>query len=242
MKVTEEELIGIWKYFQYCCLPAIAMARYAYNDYINDIKSDKVFCRHETKQAINKIGKHLEALPSRLMAVSGENIRYMNILSDNIDEQFEDEKEELHRAIYISFRNAKWNHLECLAAMHYIFTMLRIASVTFTQCCKDLKAVRHKDASVAFHIYNLQEIADKWEKLVNLADESLDQKKKAECVNLQNIRCNNAVNAIRNKLADIETLRVAMKKSYPWSPNYREDIPYEESADYQIVNNKNGMD
>ena len=30
-----------------------------------------------------------------------------------------------------------------------------------------------------------------------------------------------------------------MRKSYPWSPNYKEDIPYEESADYLIVHGNN---
>lgn len=249
MRLTEDELIDIWRYFQYCCLPAITMARYAYFDYIEDIKKEKKFYRHETKQAINKIGKQLDKLPRILMDVNAQNVRYMNILGDNIDELLEDEKEELHRAIYISFRNAKWNHAECMAALCYILKMLRIATVTYRQCCNDLRVIMGKDVTELFHVYNLQEVTDTWQDLVLMAAYSgiFDQRKKAEDVNLQNLRCNNAVAAIRKKLSDIETLRIAMRKSYPWSPNYKEGVPYEQSDDYRIVNNNkinenDGMD
>ena len=214
------------------------MARYAYLDYIEDIKKDKVLYRHEMKQAINKIGKQLESLPNKLMDVNAQNIRYMNILGDNIDEQFDNETEELHRAIYISFRNAKWEHVESLAALHFILTMMSIASATFVQCCKDLKNLSGKDASEAFHIYNLSELSNEWLKIVKKANVLLDKKKKSEAVDLNNLRCTKAVEALRNKLSDIETLRIAMKKSYPWSPNYREDIPYEQSANYMIVHHE----
>lgn len=223
------------------------MAKYAYLDYIDRIKEDKMFYRHETKQAINKIGKYLDMLPNRLMDVSNQNVRYMNILGDNIEEQFEAETDELHRAIYITFRNAKWDHVDCLAALHYILTMMGIASASFTGCCEDLKRLSGKDAAKAFHLYNLQETSDNWLKIVKKANKVLDVRKKAELVDLNNIRCTKAVDALRSKLADIETLRIAMRKSYPWSPNYREDIPYEQSVDYMIVNNNqkpedNGMD
>lgn len=237
MRLTEEELIDIWRYFQYCCLPSIIMARYAYFDYIEDIKKEKKFYRHEVKQEINKIGKELNRLPRKLMDVSSQNVRYMNILGDNIDELFEEDKEELHRAIYISFRNAKWNHVDCMAALCYILKMLRIASVTFEQCCLDLKTTMGKDVTEIFKVYNLKEITDTWQDLVMMATYSdiLDQRKKAENVDLQNLRCSKAVDAIRKRLSDIETLRVALRKSYPWSPNYKEGIPYEESIDYKIV-------
>lgn len=239
MVLTEEELVDIWKYFQYCCLPSITMARYAYLDYIEDIKKEKMFYRHETKQVINKIGKYLEALPNRLMDVSSQNVRYMNILSDNIEEQFEEEEEELHRAIFISFRNAKWKHAECLASLHYILTMMSIASAIFNQCCEDLKRLSEKDATEAFHIYSLSETSVEWLKIVKKANTMFDNNKKAEAIDLNNIRCTKAVDAIRKKLADIETLRIAMRKSYPWSLNYKEGIPFEESADYLIVNSNN---
>ena len=245
MTVTEEELIDIWRYFQYCCLPSIIMARYAYLDYIDDIKKDKVLYRHELKQAINKIGKQLETLPNRLMDVSSQNVRYMNILGDNIEEQFENETDELHRAIFISFRNAKWKHMESLAALHYILSMMSIASVTFTQCCKDLRNLTGKEVTEAFHIYNLSELSHEWLKIVRKANDLLDDRKRAEAVDLNNIRCTKAVDALRKKLSDIEILRTALRKSYPWSPNYREDIPYEQSVDYMVVHyNKqenNGM-
>lgn len=237
MRLTEDELIDIWRYFQYCCLPSIIMARYAYFDYIEDIKKEKKFYRHEVKQEINKIGKELDRLPRKLMDVSSQNVRYMNILGDNIDELFEEDKEELHRAIYISFRNAKWNHVDCMAALCYILKMLRIASVTFEQCCLDLKATMGKDVTDVFKVYNLKEITDTWQDLVMMATYSdiFDQRKKAENVDLQNLRCSKAVDAIRKRISDIETLRIALRKSYPWSPNYKEGIPYEESIDYKIV-------
>lgn len=237
MRLTEDELIDIWRYFQYCCLPVISLARYAYFDYIEDIKREKKFYRHEVKHEINKIGKQLDRLPRILMDVGSQNVRYMNILSDNIDELLEDEKEELHRAIYISFRNAKWNHVDCMAALCYILKMLRIADVTFKQCCLDLKTTMGKDVTDLFHVYNLKEITDTWQDLVMMAAYSdiFDQRKKAENVDLENLRCTNAVNAIRKKLTSIDTLRIAIRKSYPWSPNYQEGVPYEESIDYKIV-------
>lgn len=250
MTLTADELIDIWKYYQYCCLPSITMARYAVLDYLDDIKKEKSFYRHETKQKINRLCKTMDALPGRLMDVSGENIRYMNILGDNIDEQFEDEKEELHRAIYITFRNAKLEHLDCLAALHYISVMMQIAAVTYTQCCNDLYKTTGKDLHVIFQVFDLREISDAWSEILDLAEKAFcpkpRRKKEEEVINLNNIRCMKAVDAIRRKYSDIETLRKAMKASYPWSINYREDIPYEESADYLVVNNNkeksNGMD
>lgn len=239
MKITEDELIEIWRYFQYCCLPSIIMAKYAYFDYIDDIKKEKMFYRHETKQAINKLGKQLDVLPNRLMSVGNAYIRYMNILGDNIEEQFEDEEEELHRGIYITFRNAKMKPFDCLAAIHYISAMLQIASATFTQCCNDLQSVMKKDYTEIFHVYDLQGITNSWEKIVDKATVHYGydkDNKKVDNVNLNNPRCIKAIDAIRRKLADINVLRTAMEKSYPWSPNYHESIPYEKSADYLVVN------
>lgn len=243
MNVTDEELIVIWRYFQYCCLPSIIMARYAYLDYIGDIKADKAFCRHETKQAVNRVGKYLDNLPNKLMNVNSQNVRYMNILGDNIDEQFETDVEELHRAIYISFRNAKMKHLDCLTALHYISVMLQIASVTFSQCCHDMYSTMHKNPTKAFHVYNLKEVSDSWGKIVDKASSFYGYDKEnrhSPSVDLNNLRCTKAVDNIRRKLACIDTLRIAMQKSYPWSPNYQEGVPYEQSADFLIVNNNNG--
>jgi hypothetical protein len=217
------------------------MARYAYLDYIDDIKAEKSFYRHLTKQSINRIGKQLEALPDSLMAVSSQNIRYMNILSDNIEEQFEKEEEELHRALYISFRNAKMQHLDCLAALHYISTMLQIASVTFSQCCHDMKQTLHKDPTDLFSVYNLNNLSNRWSEIVDKATECFGYNKndkKTPSVDLNNLRCIKAVDVIRAKLADIETLRTAMRKSYPWSINYQEGVPYEKSTDWLIVHSK----
>lgn len=249
MRITEDELIDIWRYFQYCCLPSIIMARYAYFDYIDDIKKEKKFYRHEVKQAINKIGRQLDKLPRALMDVSSQNVRYMNILGDNIDELLEEDKEELHRAIYITFKNARWSHVECYAALCYIQTLLGTAAVTFKQCCKDYQLIRGMDASELFHVYNIEEIASKWEELVFDATCSnvFEQSRKATDVDLQNLRCEMAIDAIRKKLSDIETLRTAMEKSYPWSPNYKEGVPYELSDDYRLVNSNkkeenDGMD
>lgn len=210
------------------------MARYAYLDYIDDIKEEKAFYRHKTKYNINQIGKELQTLPNRLMDLGAENIRYMNILSDNMVEQFEEDAEELHKAIYLTFKNAKWKHTDCLASMHFILAMLNIAAVTFTQCCTDLKKYSGKDATEAFHLYNLAEMAERWEKIVSDANVLLDDNKKADDIDLNNLRCTNAIDALRKKLADIEVLRDAMKKSYPFSPNYREDIPFENSIDYAV--------
>lgn len=240
MRVTEEELIDIWQYFQYCCLPSIVMARYAYNDYVKDIKEEKMFCRHEVKFAINKIGKYLEMLPNKLMDVSPQNIRYMNILSDSIEEQFEDETEELHRAIYITFRNAKAKHLECLSAIHYISAMIQIAAATFRQCCYDLKKIMHKDVAIAFHTYDLQDIVKRWEEIVDKATVFFGYDKMGKkdiVVDLNNPRCCKAIDCIRRKYASIDTLKAAMKAAYPWSPNYKEDIPFEQSVDYLITDN-----
>lgn len=237
MKLTDEELIDIWRYFQYCCLPSIVMARYAYLDYVNDIKKEKSFYRHEVKQAINRIGKSLEVLPNKLADVSNENVRYMNILSDNIEGLFDDETEELHRAIYISFRNAKYEHLDCLTALHYISSMLQIASLTYKQCCKDLMTTRGKDVTEIFWTYNLQETYAMWDKIVDKA-ESLYKTKKAESVDLNNLRVTKAIHAIRLKYSGIKTLQRAMKASYPWSPNYKEGIAFEDSVDYIVINKK----
>lgn len=246
MQVTEEELIDIWKYFQYCCLPAITMTKYAYFDYIDDIKSDKQFYRHKRKQAINKVGKYLEVLPHRLMNVSSQNVRYMNILGDNIDELLTAETEELHRSIYISIRNGKLKHVECLSALHYISAMLQIASIAFSQCCYDLRTSRHKDPTEAFQVYDLHELTKEWNKIVDEATEFYGYnkvKKKQPRVDLSNPRCLKAIVELRKKYTDVETLRTAMRKAYPWSPNYQEGIPYEESADYIIINcNNNNND
>lgn len=239
MVITDEDLITIWRYFQYCCLPSITMARYAYLDYIDNIKTEKSFYRHLNKQSINRIGKQLEALPDRLMAVSSQNIRYMNILSDNIEEQFENEEEELYRAIYISFRNAKMQHLDCLASLHYISAMLQIASITFSQCCHDMKITLHKDPTDLFSTYDLHALSDRWSEVVDKATTFFGydkSDKKTPSVDLNNPRCTKATNTIMKKFADIETLRTAMRKSYPWSINYKEGVPYEHSADWLIVN------
>lgn len=238
MKLTEEELIDTWRYFQFCCLPSIIMAKYAYMDYIEDIKQEKIFYRHKQKKEINRIGKLLDTLPNRLMAVSSQNIRYMNILGDNIDEQFEDEKEELHRAIYISFKNGKMEHLDCLAALHYISAMLQLATISFYQCCKDYIKTRNIDPTSAFHLYNLKEITEDWDKILDAATSifGYDKKsKKVELVNLNNPRCTKALITIRKKLTSVTTLRNAMKNSYPWSINYKEGVPYEKSIDYYMV-------
>lgn len=239
MRITDEELIEVWKYYQYCCLPAIIMAKYAYFDYIDDIKNEKIFYRHETKQAINRIGKQLDVLPNRLMSISNAYIRYMNILGDNIEEQFEEEEEELHKGIYLSFKNAKMKPFDCLAAIHYISAMLQIACVTFTQCCADLQEIKKKDYTEIFRTYDLHIISDSWEKVVDKATVHYGydkDNKKVDNVNLNNPRCIKAIDAIRKKLADINVLRKAMEASYPWSPNYQEGIPYEKSADYLVVN------
>lgn len=241
MRITEEELITTWRYFQYCCLPAITMAHYAYLDSIDNIKQDKMFYRHETKQAINRIGKYLEALPNRLMDVSQHNVRYMNILGDNIEEQFEEETKELQKGIFLSFKNAKMKHVECLTALHYTSVMLQIASAIFTSCCEDMKLILHKDPTELFHTYNLHDVTARWSSIVDKASEVFGYNKvskKTPSVDLNNPRCMMAIDAIRKKYADIETLRIAMKKSYPWSLNYQEGVPYEESIDYQIVNTK----
>ena len=242
MVIKEDKLIDIWRYFQYCCLPSITMARYAYFDYIKKIKEEKKFYRHEIKQAINRIGKSLEVLPNNLMAVSNQNIRYMNIFGDNIDELLEKETEELYRSIYISFRNAKIKHLDCFTALHYISVMLQISSVTFSQCCADMKKSMHIDPTELFRVYDLHDITDRWDVILDRAAHFFGYDKtgkKGESVDLNNPRCIKAVDAIRTKYTDIETLRVAMKKSYPWSLNYNKDIPYEKSMDYLIVHTDN---
>ena len=239
MIVTEDEFLEIWKYLQLCCLPSIIMAKYAYCDYIDDIKADKAFYRHKRKQLINMVGKELEMLPRTLMDISRQNVRYMNILGDNIDGQFDEEREELHRAIYITFRNAKMKHLECLSALHFISAMLNIAIVTFEQCCKDFNAERHIDPTEGFGIYNIQEIADRWDKVLDAATEfygyDKPTSKKAPDADLNNIRCAKAIDAIRSKLSDVNTLDKALKEAYPWSACYDENIPYEWSTDYQII-------
>lgn len=241
MKISEENLVTIWRYFQFCCLPSIIMARYAYADYIDDIKKEKTFYRHKNKYEINRIGKYLSALPDKLMAVSKQNIRYMTIFGANVEEQFQDDEEELHRAIYISFKNAKMQHLDCLAALHYTSVMLQIASVVYSQCCKDLKKVMHVDPTDAFSTYNLNQITEMWNKIVDSASVCFgyDKKdKKTPSVDLNNPRCTKAVDVIRKKLDNINTLRVAMRESYPYSINYKEDIPYEQSADYLITHSR----
>lgn len=238
MIVTEDEFLEIWRYFQYCCLPSIVMTRYAYLDYIGDIKADKAFFRHERKQAINRIGNELERLPNALMDISNQNVRYMNILGDNIDGQFDDEKEELHRAIYITFRNAKMKHLDCLSALHFISAMLQIAVVTFEQCCKDMINERGKDPTKGFGIFNIQELADRWDKVLDDATRFYGYDKgdkKSPDADLNNIRCINAIGAIRSKLSDINTLDYALRESYPWSFCYQEGVPYELSSDYIIT-------
>lgn len=238
MKLTSEELIDTWRYFQYCCLPSIVMAKYAYFDYIEDIRKEKTLYRHEVKKTINKVGKCLETLPNRLADISSQYKRYMNIVSDNIEEQFEEDTEELHKAIFLTFKNAKMKPLECLAAIHYISAMLQLASLTFKQCCHDLKCLAHKDLSQVFQTYNLHDLCVDWHSVETAASKvfncTLSNKKCGEA-DLNNARCLKAIATIRLKYANIETLRVAMEKSYPWSPNYKEGLPYEESADYFIT-------
>ena len=221
MRVTEDELIDIWRYFQYCCLPSIIMAKYAYHDYLKNIQEEKSFYKFEIKHEINKVGKQLDLLPNKLMAVSRQNERYMNILSSNIDELLEDNTEELYKSIYISFRNAKFKHVDCLSALHYISTMLQISSCIFSQCCKDMQKVMGKDPTKGFGIYNLS------------------SNKKTPSVDLNNPRCTKAVHCIRAKYSNVDTLTEALRRSYPWSLNYKEGIPFEESTDYLIVNSNN---
>lgn len=214
------------------------MARYAYLDYIGDIKADKAFYRHGRKQAINRIGSELEKLPNILMSLNNQTLRYMNILGDNIDGQFDTEKEELHRAIYITFRNAKMKHLECLSALHFISAMMQIAAVTFEQCCVDMRNEAEQDPTKTFNRFNLQELTDRWNKVVDEATVfyGYDKRgKKAPDADLNNIRCIEAIHAIRKKLSDINTLDIALRKAYPWSSCYDEKIPYEWSDDYQIT-------
>lgn len=238
MKLTEEELIDTWRYFQYCCLPSIIMAKYAYMDYIDDIRNDRNFYRHRRKQAINRIGADLVVLPGRLMDVSRQNVRYMNILGDNIEEQFEQEEEELHQAVFISLRNARMQHLECLTALHYISAFLQMAAFTFRQCCHDLQLTTGRDMSKVFDVYDIQNLVDRWHKVTDEAAAFYGYDKtdrKSPSVDLNNPRCIKDIKAIMEKLNDIETLRTAMRKSYPWSPNFKGDIPYEQSVDYRIV-------
>lgn len=242
MKVTEEELINMYKYFQYCCLPSIVMAKYAYCDYIDDIKQEKGFCKHKTKQVINKMGKYLEMLPNKLMDTSNQNVRYMNILGDNIEELLEDEAKEMYDSIYISFKNAKFQHLECLTALHYISTMLQLSSITFLQCCQDLEKMMHKNPIEIFHLYNLHEVTKTWYDICSEATVFFGYNKddkKTPSVDLNNTRTVKAATALRDKLVDIKTLREAMRKSYPWSLNYKEGQSFEDSADYIISGGKN---
>lgn len=96
-----------------------------------------------------------------------------------------------------------------------------------------------KDPTKSFGIYNLQEVVDKWNTIADKASklweyDKLD--KKHPIIDLNNPRCIKAISNISNKLTSIETLRIAMEKSYPWSPNYKEGLPYEQSDDYLIVN------
>lgn len=213
--------------------------KYAFLDYVKDIKKEKTFYRYENKALITKMTGFLTTLPNKLMDVSSQNVRYMNIFSDNIEEQLEEETEELHRAIYITFRNAKMQHIECLSAIHYISAMLQIAVVTFEQCCHDMRQTLGKDPEQIFRMFNLQKTVEDWEKLVDRATKFFGYNKMSkheEEVDLNNPRCIKAIDSIRRKYADIETLRTAMRKSYPWSINYKEGIPYEQSADNLIVN------
>lgn len=239
MRVTEEELIDIWKYFQYCCFPSIIVAKYAFFDYIEDIKKESKFYRFNVKHDINEIGKYLDSLPNKLMDISPQYKRYMTIFSSNIEEIFEEDEDELHRAIYITLRNGKLQHLECLTAIHYISALLQISSIIFSKCCNDLMKLWGKDPTKSFGIYNLQEVVDKWNTIADKASklweyDKLD--KKHPIIDLNNPRCIKAISNISNKLTSIETLRIAMEKSYPWSPNYKEGLPYEQSDDYLIVN------
>ena len=98
----------------------------------------------------------------------------------------------------------------------------------------------HIDPTELFGTYDLHGIAERWIKIVDKATVFFGYdkvgKKEVE-VDLNNPRCKKAIDAIMAKYGDIETLRIAMRKSYPWSLNYREDIPYEESVDYMIVHN-----
>lgn len=232
----------MWRYFQYCCVPSIVMTKYAFLDYVEDIKKEPTFYRDSIKRAIGRMSKILTKTPNRLMDIGSQNIRYMNIFSDNIEEQLEEETKELHRAIYITFRNAKMQHLDCLAALHYISAMIQIAVVTFEQCCYDMRKTLKIDPSRMFKTYNLQSALDAWDKIVDSATVAFGYDKKgkhSENADLNNPRCIKAIDAIRKKYSDIEVLRTAMRKSYPWSINYKEGIPYEQSADNLIANTSN---
>lgn len=238
MKVTEQELIDIWKYFQYCCVPSIIMARYSFLDHIDAIKNEDKFYKFEIKKAINKVGSELNLLPIKLIDIGHQNIRYMNILGDNIDELLSEETQELYHSIYLSFKNAKFKHVECLSAMYFISVMLQIASVTFNQCCKDIKKAMKKDPTDTFQVYNIKAINDSWEVICKKAVEFwgyTENTKKHPFLDLNNPRCLKAVRNLRLKYANAQTLSEAMEKSYPWSLNYQEGVPYEKSADYYVT-------
>lgn len=238
MRITDEKLIDIWRFFQYRCLPSIIMAKYAYQDYIGDIKAEKPFYRHKIKQSINKVGKHLDALPNQLMSISNQNIQYMNILGDNIEELLQDDTAELYKSVYLSFRNAKFKPLECLTALHYISIMIQMVSSIFTQCCKDIEATMKINCTQLFHVYNLDDVFTQWDNICNEATVFYGYDKedgKSQNVDLNNPRCIKAALTIRNRYYAVDTLSEAMRKSYRWSPNYIENLPFEQSLDYFII-------
>lgn len=242
MKVTEQELIDIWRYFQYCCLPSLVAVKCAYFDYIGDIQKETKFYKFGIKRDINQIGKYLDSLPNKLMSINSKYKNYITIFSNNIEELFEEDEEELHKAIYITLRNGKLQHLECLSALYYIEVMIQVAIVVFKQCCNNIKAFKEKDPTTSFNRYNLQDTLDKWDSIIDSASTMWGYDKydkKHPRVNLNNPRCIKAINNIRNKLLDINSIRIAMRKSYPWSPDYQEGVPYEQSNDYLIVHSNN---
>lgn len=238
MRIADEKLIDIWRFFQYRCLPSIVMAKYAYQDYIEDIKAEKSFYKHKVKQNINKVGKHLDALPNILMGISSQNIQYMNILGDNIEELLQDDTAELYKSVYLSFRNAKFKPLECLTALHYISIMIQMATSIFMQCCKDIEATMKIDCTKLFHVYNLEDISEWWENICNEATIFYGYDKedgKSQNVDLNNPRCIKAALTIRDRYYAVDTLCKAMRKSYKWSPNFKEGLPFEQSLDYFII-------
>lgn len=242
MKVTEQELIDIWRYFQYCCLPSLVTVKCAYFDYIGDIRKETKFYRFGIKRDINKIEKYLDSLPNKLISISPKYKNYITIFSNNIEELFQEEEEELHKAIYVTLRNGKLQHLECLSALYYIEAMVQVAITVFKQCCNNIKTFKEKDPTTSFNIYNLQDTLDKWDSIISSASAMWGYDKydkKHPRVNLNNPRCIKAINNIRNKLLDINSIRIAMRKSYPWSPNYQTGVPYEQSDDYLIVHSNN---
>lgn len=245
---TYEEVIDMWRCFQFQCIPSILLARYAYRDYIDAIRAEKTFYRHEMKKEINNISNDLDHMISNLLSVTSGNLRYMSILSDNIEEEMEDEIEEMRKAIELTFRGIKFPHEECFTALYYIRTMMGMACFTFAVTCFAIRERRGMDAKDLFIKYDLHPILDRWDKICATAIRTLltdrDYKRLSKgrtdgmVLDLHNPRCEKAFENVRVKYSSTETLANALRKSYEWSPNYKEGQPYEESADYAMITAK----